>query len=238
MKTVQVDLFQKPYPGRTIIVGLTPSGSHYVQVYWIMGRSVNSRNRVFELEGASVKNEAANPALMEDPSLIIYYPIRHWNEVHIVSNGDQTETIYDGLKQQRSFEQSLMLRKFEPDAPHFTPRISGTIDTALKKYQLSVLKTHENDPSICVRNYYNFSGFKNGIGHCIHTYETEEKGVLKPFEGEPFEAPLFNSIDQIANFYWDGINEENKVALLVKFINVENNEIQFQIRNKYSYKIV
>lgn len=234
MKTVQHNLFENAYPGRTLIVGMTPSGSHYVQVYWIMGRSTNSRNRVFERDGFSVRNKAFDSALMEDPSLIIYYPIRHWNEVHIVSNGDQTETIYEGLQNYRSIEESLMLRDFEPDAPHFTPRISGVIDTDRKQYSLSIIKTYDNDPSVCLRNIYQYSGFKKGIGHCIHTYKSELRGVLKPFEGEPFEVPLFNSINEITDYYWERINSENKIALLVKFISVQNQEIQVQIRNKHS----
>ncbi|GGE02749.1 IMP cyclohydrolase [Paenibacillus nasutitermitis] len=237
MKTVQHYLYDKLYPGRTLIVGMTPSGSHYVQVYWIMGRSANSRNRVFELDGWSVKNKAFDPAKMEDPSLIIYYPIRHWENVHIVTNGDQTDTIYDGLQHSRTFEQSLMLREFEPDAPHYTPRISAVINTELKQYSLSILKTHENDPSVCLRNSYQYSKFKCGIGHCIHTYNSEQNGVLKPFEGDPFEVPLFDSINEIADFYWERINAENKIALLVKFINVSNQNIQFQIRNKHSTRV-
>ncbi|MEF2246474.1 IMP cyclohydrolase [Paenibacillus sp. IITD108] len=236
LKTVQHDLFENPYPGRTLIIGLTPSGSHYVQVYWIMGRSKNSRNRVFEREGFNVRNKAFDPALLEDPSLIIYYPIRHWNNVHIVSNGDQTETIYDGIMHNRILEESLKLREFEPDAPHFTPRISGVINTDLKRYSLSIIKTHDNDPSVCLRNMYHYSGFKNGIGHCIHTYKSELNGVLKPFEGDPFEVPLFDSINEIADYYWERINAENKIALLVKFISTQNQEINFQIRNKYSTK--
>lgn len=125
MNSLQSNLFANPYPGRTLIVGMTPSGEHYVQVYWIMGRSANSRNRVFQLDNESVQSIAFDPALMEDPSLIIYYPIRHWDNIHIVSNGDQTDTIYEGLQQRKTFEQSLMLRQFEPDAPHYTPRISA-----------------------------------------------------------------------------------------------------------------
>ncbi|WP_281367618.1 IMP cyclohydrolase [Paenibacillus germinis] len=226
-------MFENPYPGRTLILGMTPSGSHYVQVYWIMGRSTNSRNRIFELDGTNVRNQAFDPAKVEDPSLIIYYPIRHWEDVHIVTNGDQTETIYEGLQNNRTFEQSLMLREFEPDVPHYTPRISGVVNTNTKQYSLSILKTHDNDPSVCLRNSYHFSKFKNGTGHCIHTYESEQNGTLKPFEGEPFEVPLFDSIHEIADFYWKRVNSENKIALLVKFIDIQNCNIQIEIRNKH-----
>ncbi|RXZ80384.1 inosine monophosphate cyclohydrolase [Paenibacillaceae bacterium] len=233
MKTVH-DLFEKTYPGRTLIAGMTPSGSHYVQVYWIMGRSANSRNRLFELDGWSVRNKAFDPRQMEDPSLIIYDPIRHWDDVHIVSNGDQTDTIYEGLQHNRSFEQSLMLREFEPDAPHFTPRISAVIHTSIEQYSLSILKTHDNDPSVCLRNIFHYSRFKKGIGHCIHTYETEQNGVLKPFAGEPFEVPLFECSSETADFYWQNINADHKIALAVKSIHVASQEIHFQIRNKHA----
>ncbi|CAM3399509.1 IMP cyclohydrolase [Paenibacillus lupini] len=232
MKTAQTELFDKPYPGRMLITGMTPSGTHYVQVYWIMGRSANSRNRVFEREESSVMNQAFDPAQMEDPSLIIYYPVRHWENMHIVSNGDQTDTIYEGLQHNRTFEQSLVLREFEPDAPHFTPRISVVINTDLKQYALSILKTHDNDPSVCLRHSYSYNNFKRGIGHCIHTYNGEQDGVLKPFEGEPFEVPLFDSINEIADYYWERINKENKISLLVKFIDVSSHDIQFEFRNK------
>jgi IMP cyclohydrolase len=143
-----------------------------------------------------------------------------------------TESLYEGLQHNRTFEQSLMLRGFEPDSPHFTPRISAVIHADLKQYSLSILKTHDNDPSVCLRNIYHFSKFKNGIGHCIHTYESEQNGVLKPFEGDPFEVLLLDSISQIADFYWERINAENKIALLVKFIDIQSHDIYFQIRNK------
>lgn len=230
---VEEQLFAKPYPGRTLVVGQTPSASHYVQVYWTMGRSVNSRNRVFELEGNHVKNTAFDPALMEDPSLIIYYPIRDWNGMHIVSNGDQTDTLYEGLRRGQTFEQLLKTREFEPDPPHYTPRISAMVDTTSKSYSLSILKSQDNDPSVCLRQFYDYSGFKPGIGHCIHTYHTEENGVLKPFTGEPFEAPLFDSIEGTADYYWDQQNADNKISLLVKFIDVKTQEIQIVVRNKH-----
>ncbi|MBP3966494.1 IMP cyclohydrolase [Paenibacillus sp. DLE-14] len=233
VKSYQQELFEKPYPGRTLIAGMTPSGTHYVQVYWIMGRSVNSRNRVFEQDGLYVRNKAFDPALLEDPSLIIYYPIRHWGDAHIVSNGDQTDTIYEGLQLRQTFEQALMNREFEPDSPHFTPRISAVIYADVQQYELSILKTYDNDPSVCLRNRYHFSRFKLGTGHCIHTYEAERDGVLKPFKGDPFEVPLFDSIEETADFYWEGINPDNRISLLVKSISVEDQTIQYAFRNKH-----
>ncbi|GMK37355.1 hypothetical protein PCCS19_04080 [Paenibacillus sp. CCS19] len=225
-------LFANPYPGRTLIVGQTPSAAHYVQVYWIMGRSANSRNRVFEREGNHVKNSAFDPTLMEDPSLIIYYPVRDWNGMHIVTNGDQTDTVYDGIKQGNTFIQLLMTREFEPDAPHYTPRISAMLDTANQSYTLSILKTHDNDPAVCLRQFYHYSSFKSGMGHCIHTYRAEENGVLKPFVGEPFEVPLWDSIEDTANYYWERLHADNKISLLVKFIDVRTEEVHLEIRNK------
>lgn len=225
-------LFENPYPGRTIIVGMTPSGSHYVQVYWIMGRSVNSRNRVFERDGWSVRNKAFDPALLEDPSLIIYDPIRHLDHMHIVTNGDQTDTIYEGVQQNRTFEQSLRRRVFEPDSPHYTPRISAIIDTESKQYCLSILKTKDNNPAVCLRNFYYYSHFKKGIGHCIHTYSSVKNGVMRPFEGEPFETPLYDSMEETAAYYWLQIHPENKVSLAVKFIDVQTQEISLLIHNK------
>lgn len=232
MKTYEQHLFENSYPGRTIIVGMTPSGSHYVQVYWIMGRSFNSRNRVFERDGWSVRNKAFDPALLEDPSLIIYDPIRHFEQIHIVTNGDQTDTIYEGLQQSLTFEQSLKLREFEPDAPHYTPRISAIIDTDSMQYCLSILKTKDNDPTVCLRSFYHYSRFKNGIGHCMHTYSSSKNGVLQPFEGEPFETPLFDTMEETAAFYWLQIHPENKIAMVVKFIDVKNGKISLLIHNK------
>ncbi|MBD3919323.1 IMP cyclohydrolase [Paenibacillus sp. PR3] len=226
-------LFANPYPGRTLIVGQTPLASHYVQVYWTMGRSVNSRNRVFESEGNHISNVAFKPALMEDPSLIIYYPIRDWCGIHIVSNGDQTDTIYEGIQQGRTFEQLLMTREFEPDSPHYTPRISAVIDTVSKSYTISILKTHDNDPSVCLRHFFDYNAFKPSIGHCIHTYRSEENGILKPFLGEPFEVPILESIEETADYYWERLNGDNKISLLVKFIDVRTKGIQFAIRNKH-----
>ncbi|MBB3110196.1 hypothetical protein FHS18_002263 [Paenibacillus phyllosphaerae] len=232
MKRNESALFEKPYPGRTLIVGMTPDASHYVQVYWIMGRSSNSRNRVFEQVGQDVRNRAFDPSLLEDPSLIIYDPIRQWEHIHIVANGDQTNTIVEGLKNGLSFEQALQSRTFEPDAPHYTPRISAVIDTEHKTYSLSILKTRDNEPSIGQRQLFHYEAFMAGRGHCIHTYDAEQDGLLKPFAGEPLEVSLHNSLDETADYYWQHINEENKIALLVKFIDVQSGDVQFSFRHK------
>lgn len=173
------------YPGRGIVIGMTPSGQHLVQVYWTMGRSVNSRNRVFELDGDSVRNRAFDESKMTDPSLIIYYPLKKAEGIHIVSNGDQTDTIWDGIRHNRAFEHSLETRAYEPDPPHFTPRISGIIDTSATGYKLSILKSSRNRPEVCIRNFYHYSAFTAGEGHCIHTYGEERDGTLLSFAGEP-----------------------------------------------------
>lgn len=232
MTLFEQQLFANPYPGRTLAIGMTPSGQYYAQIYWIMGRSDNSRNRVFELNGQSVRNAAYDPAKLEDPSLIIYYPIKVCGEQHIVSNGDQTDTLYDGFTQGISFEDALKKRQYEPDPPHYTPRISGVIDTHERRYSVSILKSNNNDPSVCIRNFYHYSSFTPGIGHCIHTYRAEEQGVLRPFLGEPMEVPIFDSIEETAEFYWRNLNEDNKISLVVKFISVQDHSVQYVILNK------
>ncbi|WP_063847718.1 IMP cyclohydrolase [Bacillus sp. FJAT-28004] len=232
MHSFENQLFDDPYPGRTIIVGMSPSGKHYVQVYWIMGRSANSRNRIFERDQQFVRNTAYDAAKMEDPSLIIYYPIKNINGMHIISNGDQTDTIYAGYVKGKSFEDSLKSREFEPDAPHYTPRISGVIDTQSETYILSILKTRQNDPSVCIRHFFHYNPFTKGTGHCLHTYKGEGKGVLRPFDGEPLEVPLFDSMDETAQFYWSNINVDNKISLLIKFISTQDRTAEFKIMNK------
>ncbi|MGO4345833.1 IMP cyclohydrolase [Paenibacillus sp. MCAF9] len=232
LQSYEDQLFNNPYPGRTIIVGMSPSGKHFVQVYWIMGRSANSRNRIFERNEQFVRNIAYDAAKMEDPSLIIYDPIKSMNGMHIISNGDQTETIYEAYGKSATFEDALKSRKFEPDAPHYTPRISGIIDTESALYSLSILKTRQNDPSFCIRHFFHYDSFTKGIGHCIHTYKGEENGILRSFEGEPLEVPLFDSMDETAQFYWSSINADHKISLLVKFIHTDDRKVEFKIINK------
>ncbi|BBH22969.1 hypothetical protein Back11_43140 [Paenibacillus baekrokdamisoli] len=225
-------LQENAYPGRGIIIGMTPSRAHYVQVYWIMGRSENSRNRIFEIEGDFVKNKAFDESKMIDPSLIIYYPLKKINDIHIISNGDQTETIVDGLKSAETFESSLCTREYEPDAPHFTPRISGIIDISNKNYKLSILKSSRNRPEICVRNFYNYDKFVPGEGHCIHTYSKEVDGTLFSYNGEPFEVPLVEDIEEVKNYYWNILNPQNRISLLVKFIDTTTSQETISLVNK------
>jgi IMP cyclohydrolase len=232
LKTNEEQLKSNPYPGRGIIIGITPSNSHFVQVYWIMGRSENSRNRVFQKENEYVKNIAFDESKMTDPSLIIYYPIKSIGISHIVTNGDQTETIFEGIQGGESFERTLFKREYEPDAPHFTPRISGIINTSESNYSLSILKAAHNRSEVCNRYFYYYDNFVSGIGHCIHTYKSEIDGILTPFIGEPFEVELFDEIEEVKNHYWKLLNHDNRISLLVKFIDTRSGQTEITIINK------
>lgn len=221
------------YPGRGIIIGMSPDRQNYVQVYWIMGRSNNSRNRVFVREGSFMRTKAFDESKLEDPSLIIYYPIKDFNGCHIVTNGDQTDTIYDFLKQGKTFDDALKTREFEPDAPNFTPRISGVLDlNNSPSYTLSVLKSESQNPDYCLRAFYYYDKFIPGNGHCIHTYESDGN-PLPSFAGDPKLVRVFDDINKTAEFYWDLLNEENKVSLVVKFVSFDGKEIEMKIINKH-----
>ncbi|HEX3047473.1 MAG TPA: IMP cyclohydrolase [Bacillota bacterium] len=233
-------LKNNPYPGRGIVIGMTPDSKHLVQIYWIMGRSENSRNRIFVNENDFIKTEAFDPAKVKDPSLIIYYAAKHLNGVHIVTNGDQTDTIYaaltrgNGAECPRAFEDALDTRKFEPDAPNYTPRISGLIDLNNPKaaYQLSILKSVDHDPNYCVRQYYSYEQALPGFGHCLHTY-SGDGDPLPSFAGEPYLVPLVNRIEDLERYYWEALNEENRISMLVKFIRLEKREFTIRIVNKH-----
>lgn len=228
------ELKNNSYPGRGIIIGMSPDCQNYVQVYWIMGRSNNSRNRVFVREGNSMRTKAFDESKLEDPSLIIYYPIKEINDCHIVTNGDQTDTIYDFLKQGKTFIDALKTREFEPDAPNFTPRISGVLDlNNPPSYTLSVLKAENQNSDYCLRAFYYYDKFLPGYGHCIHTYEGDGN-PLPSFAGEPRLVRVYNDIDQTAEFYWDLLNEENRVSLAVKFVGREGKEVKLKIINKHN----
>jgi hypothetical protein len=222
------------YPGRGIVIGLTPDGTRYTQVYWIMGRSENSRNRIFVREdNGFVRTEAKDPAKLTDPSLIIYYPVRHIGQAHIVTNGDQTDTIYEALKKGETFEQALSTRTYEPDAPNYTPRISGLVDLndPNAAYKLSILKTNANDPAQTLRQYFHYEQGIAGFGHCIHTY-AGDGNPLPSFSGEPVLMPLFDGLRETADFYWSRLNAENKISLLVKTIDKASGKTDMVIYNK------
>lgn len=169
---------------------------------------------------------------LTDPSLIIYYPVMKFNGVHIVTNGDQTESIMKGMMNNQSFEQSLETREYEPDPPHLTPRISGIINTTIKQYKLSILKSSRNRPEVSIKSFYNYSNFISGEGHCIHTYKEEVDGTLLSFDGEPFEVPLFDEIEAVKEYYWNILNPENRISMLVKFIDTANLQETISIINK------
>jgi IMP cyclohydrolase len=227
-------LQNNPYPGRGIVIGLTPDGTRLLQVYWIMGRSENSRNRVFiGEENGFVRTEAKDPAKLTDPSLIIYYPVRHTGQAHIVTNGDQTDTVYEALAAGRTFEQALTTRTFEPDAPNYTPRISGLVNLAdtTCAYKLSILKTNQGDASQTLRHFFHYEQGIAGFGHCITTY-SGDGNPLPSFEGEPVLVPLFDDIGQTAEHYWNALNADNKISLLVKSIHITSGETDMRIINK------
>ncbi|SDE08507.1 IMP cyclohydrolase-like protein [Paenibacillus sp. UNCCL117] len=227
-------LQENVYPGRGIIIGLTPDGTRLIQVYWIMGRSENSRNRVFiEEPNGFLRTEAKDPAKLTDPSLIIYYPVKHAGGAHIVTNGDQTDTIHEALQAGGSFESALATRTYEPDAPNFTPRISGIVDLNDKQfaYKLSILKSAGNTEDQTLRHTYAYEKALPGFGHCIHTY-AGDGNPLPSFQGEPALVPLANDAEEIANLYWSALNEENKISLLVKTIRIEDGASELLVRNK------
>ncbi len=229
-------LSENVYPGRGIIIGLSPDSKNIIQVYWIMGRSENSRNRVFTEENGFVRTRAYHPAKLKDPSLVIYYPVKHIENKHIVTNGDQTDTIYDFFKDKSgSFEDALRTRTFEPDAPNYTPRISGIVnlDDKITLYNLSILKSLDNNERVCQRFFFSYSSAIPGTGHLIHTYNSDGN-PLPSFCGEPCMVRLDKDIDSVAKYYWDLLNEENRVSLLVKFINLETKKFNISIINKNS----
>lgn len=223
-----------PYPGRGIVIGATPDGKKLVQIYWIMGRSENSRNRVFVRENDFVRTKAYDETKLTDPSLIIYYPLKTFEKCHIISNGDQTDTVYDYLKSGSGFEEALMTRTFEPDAPNFTPRITGIIELeGTNAYSLAIVKTQGGDPETCVRSFFHYEKAIPGFGHCIHTY-SEDGDPLPSFEGEPYLMPVPDSALKAVDMYWDLLNPFNRISLLVKTIDLETGSIEILIKNRHS----
>ena len=235
MKSLAAELSSTTYPGRGIVIGKTPDGKHAAIAYFIMGRSENSRNRVFVEDGEGIRTQAFDPSKLEDPSLIIYAPVRVLGNKTIVTNGDQTDTIYDLLNQQFTFEQALRTREFEPDAPNYTPRISGIlhIEGGSYNYAMSILKSNNGNPDACNRYTFAYENPVNGEGHFIHTY-MGDGNPLPSFEGEPTLVDIPNDMNEFAELVWNNLNEDNKVSLFVRYINLEygNYETKIIYKNK------
>ncbi|MBQ3592872.1 MAG: IMP cyclohydrolase [Clostridia bacterium] len=230
--SVEKALTGNAYPGRGIMVGLTPDGKNAVAAYFIMGRSVNSRNRVFaKRENGDLYTKAFDESLLSDPSLIIYNAIRNIGDTVVVTNGDQTDTIYDFLVKGASFEEALLTREFEPDAPNFTPRISAmlTFDGAYK-YKMSILKNNDGKGTDCNRFTYDYAPVA-GLAHFIHTYQCDGD-PLPSFEGEPEKVQTVNCIDEFTDKLWNVLDDENKISLCVRYINLESKEVAERIINK------
>ena len=220
------------YPGRGIMIGQTPDGTKGVIAYFIMGRSENSRNRVFVPFEEGIKTEAFDPSKLSDPSLIIYAPVRVLGKSTIVTNGDQTDTVYNFMKDKKTFEEALRTRCFEPDAPNFTPRISGilTKNGESFSYKLSILKTGENS-DVCVREFYEYEKPVCGVAHLIHTY-MQDGNPIPSFAGEPKAVEICNDINEFTENLWNSLNEENKVSLFVRYIDLKNDTCETKIINK------
>lgn len=227
------ELKSNSYPGRGIVIGRTPDGKSAVTAYFIMGRSENSRNRVFVEEGAGIRTQAFDPSKLTDPSLIIYAPVRVLGNRTIVTNGDQTDTIYDGMAAGQTFEQSLRCREFEPDGPNYTPRISGIMHVENGSYHflMSILKSNNGNPDCCNRYTYSYDNPVAGEGRFIHTYMCDGN-PLPSFEGEPKLVDMMDDMDEFTEMLWNNLNEDNKVSLFVRYIDIETGDVRTKIVNK------
>ena len=225
-------LKSNPYPGRGIVLGRSADGKHAAIAYFIMGRSVNSRNRIFETTDDGIRTRAYDESKMTDPSLIIYHPVRVVGGETVVTNGDQTDTIRDSLVSGHCFRHALMTREFEPDGPNYTPRISGIVEED-GAYKLSILKSLDGDPSCCCRYFYEYGAPKAGLGHFIHTYQCDGE-PLPSFEGEPRPVAITaESAKAWADEIWAALNEDNKVSLFVEFIDLSDGKRDTVIINKH-----
>ena len=227
------ELSATTYPGRGIVIGRTPDGKKAAIAYFIMGRSENSRNRVFVTEGEGIRTEAFDPAKLEDPSLIIYAPVRVRGTDTIVTNGDQTDTIFENMDQGDTFEESLRNREFEPDGPNYTPRISGVLHIeGGYTYEMSILKSNNGDPDQCLRFAFSYDNPFAGEGHFIHTY-MGDGNPLPSYEGEPTPVTIpTDDLEEFTEIVWKAINEDNKVSLFTRFIDIETGHYETRIVNK------
>ena len=233
IRSLEQELSSTTYPGRGIIIGRSESGKYAVTAYFIMGRSENSRNRIFVTDGEGIRTQAFDPSKLSDPSLIIYAPVRVLGNKTIVTNGDQTDTIYELMDKQMTFEQALRTREFEPDAPNYTPRISGImhIENGSFNYAMSILKSNHGDPSGCCRYTFAYENPLNGEGRYLHTY-MGDGDPLPSYEGEPTLVDISGGIEAFTQKVWDNLDEDNKVSLFVRYIEIATGRYETRIVNK------
>ena len=231
--SLEQELSSSTYPGRGIVIGKSEDGKYAVAAYFIMGRNANSRNRVFTEDGEGIRTQAFDPSKVEDPSLIIYAPVRVRGCDTIVTNGDQTDTIYEEMEKGRTFEESLRGRTYEPDGPNWTPRISGLmhIENGTYRYAMSILKREPGDIDQTDRFTFDYSDAAPGTGHFIHTYMSDGD-PLPSFEGEPAPVDIKGDIDAFTDLVWNSLNGDNKVSLFVRFIRIETGTYETRIVNK------
>ena len=233
MLQLEQELKSNAYPGRGIVIGRSANGKYAVTAYFIMGRSANSRNRVFVAEGEGIRTQAFDPSKLEDPSLIIYAPVRVLGNKTIVTNGDQTDTIYEGMDKQLTFEQSLRTREFEPDGPNYTPRISGImhIENGTYNYAMSILKSNNGNPESSHRYTFAYENPAAGEGRFIHTYKCDGN-PLPSFEGEPKLVSIPDDMEAFTDLVWNSLNADNKVSLFVRYIDIATGTYETKIINK------
>ena len=231
--SLATELNTNSYPGRGIVIGRSEDGKYAVTAYFIMGRSVNSRSRVFVEDGEGIRTQAHDPSKLSDPSLIIYAPVRVLGKQTIVTNGDQTDTVYDLMAEGKTFEEALRTREFEPDAPNFTPRISGImhVEDGNYDFSMSILKSEDGNPDYCLRNTFSYPNCPAGEGRFIHTY-MEDGDPVPSFEGEPTKVDIKGDIDAFTELVWTNLNEDNKVSLFVRYIDIATGEYETRIVNK------
>ena len=232
IKSMKDRIDGNPYVGRGIVIGKSSDSKKAATAYFIMGRSANSRNRVFTVKNGEVFTEPCDASKAEDPSLIIYAALRKFENKLIVTNGDQTDTVYDGIVTGKSFSESLESREFEPDAPNFTPRISGMLTFGENdfKYEMSILKSLDENGSDCARYTFSYPS-KAGLGHFIHTYVTDGNPI-PTFQGEPERVAIPDSIDEFADEIWNYLDENNKISLYVRYTDLTDGSYEEKLINK------
>ena len=232
IQSLSKELSATTYPGRGIVLGKSADARCFYIAYFIMGRSENSRNRIFEIDGRGIRTKAFDESKMVDPSLIIYAPVRVCGDVTIVTNGDQTDTIYDALEAGKTFEEALRSRTFEPDGPNYTPRISGVVEPKADRYRLSILKSADGDPASTRRYFFDYDAPRPGEGHFIHTYQ-QDGNPLPSFEGEPVPVTIEGDLETFSWTVWDNLNADNKVSLFTRSIDLETGAVTSLLFNKH-----